>query len=102
MHDNFIVGVVSLITGSSTFLQTTSAGSLPLPLGALISAFSMLAAALIAWGMFKKSSEHHANEIKLLRQSLGNIAEEVSDVGQRVARIEGRLEGLATLLKNYI
>jgi hypothetical protein len=97
MHDYSLIGLISTVAGSSIMAQATAA-SVPLPIGALVSGLSMAAAAFVAWGMFKKSNEHHEREITLLRQSLDDIQAEVSIVSQRVARIEGRLETLQDMM----
>lgn len=90
MTDQTMTALVSAATGGAVYAQSTSV-DLPIPLSAVVSVLSMAAAGLVTWGMFKKASERHDAEIELLRSSLTKMHEMMSEVRERVARIEGTL-----------
>lgn len=52
----------------------------------------MTGTGLVTWGMFRKQTEKNDQEINLLRTSLTDISTTLSDVRERIARIEGKLE----------
>lgn len=92
MTDHTITAVIAAATGVSVYAQA-EAVQIPLPLSAMLSIIGMASAAFVTWGMFKKASERNEAEIELLRQGLGEIQHTLSDVRERVSRIEGKLEG---------
>lgn len=81
---------VSATTGASVGAAVVT--SVPLPAAVLVTLLTMTGTGLITWGMFKKQSEKNEQEIDLLRTSLTHIATTLSDVRERIARIEGKLE----------
>jgi hypothetical protein len=91
MTDQSITAFVSAATGISVYAQATAV-HVPLPTSAFIAAVGMLATALVTWGVFKKATERHEEEISLLRSHLNDILGTLADVRERVARIEGKLE----------
>jgi len=92
MTDHSITGLMAIMTGATVFVQANSI-NVPLPWNALVAVIGMAAAALITWGMFRKATEQHQEEISLLKEALSSIDHTLADVRERVARIEGKLEG---------
>jgi cytochrome c biogenesis protein CcdA len=91
MTDQAITALVASAAGVSVYAQA-AAVHLPLPTSAFIAGIGMVATALVTWGVFKKTTERHEEEIELLRTHLQNILGTLADVRERVARIEGKLE----------
>lgn len=91
MTDQTIAALTSMAAGSAVFAQTSSV-DLPLPVSVIATVIGMASTGLVAWGMLKKTSERHGQEIEILRKTLASIHNTVSDVRERVARIEGKLE----------
>lgn len=91
MTDQSITALISAATGVSVYAQATAV-AIPLPMSAGIALLGMLATALVTWGVFKKATERNEAEIEMLRNSLTVIMGTLSDVRERVARIEGKLE----------
>jgi hypothetical protein len=92
MTDNVITAVSSAFLGASVFTQAQSV-QVPVSVSALISIFTVAGAALIAWGMLKKATQHNEDEIEELRRILPKIESTLADVRDRVSRIEGFCSG---------
>lgn len=92
MTDQSITAVTAAVTGATIYTQA-QAVAVPLPVSAVLTISGMLAAAFVTWGMFKKATERNETEIEMLRESLREIHNTLSDVRERVSRIEGKLEG---------
>lgn len=83
--------MVAGAAGSAT-ASTAVVTSVPLPAAVVVTLLTMTGTGLITWGMFKKQTEKNEQEIDLLRTSLTDISTTLSDVRERIARIEGKLE----------
>lgn len=91
MTDHTITAAITAATGVAVYAQAQAA-AVPLPVSAVMTVIGMLATGLVTWGVFKKATERNEMEIELLRKSLGEMHNVMSDVRERVARIEGKLE----------
>lgn len=91
MTDNFIAGAMSLMAGGTVATQGVNL-ALPIPEVIFSTILAMIATGLVTWGMFRKATEKNEQELALLRESLGEMSATLSDVREKVARIEGRLE----------
>ena len=91
MTDQSITAVISAVTGATVYAQA-AAVAIPLPLTAMLTIASMGSAALVTWGVFKKSAERNEAEIAILREQHNALLSATSDIRERLARIEGKLE----------
>lgn len=91
MTDTSIAASTATLTGIATASQGAAIG-LSFPLTAFITVCAMSATGLVTWGMFKKTTQKNETEIEMLRESNEKLIDLVSDVQQRVARIEGKLD----------
>jgi len=91
MTDQTITALTAAATGATIYTQA-QAVAVPLPVSAVLTLTGMMAAAFVTWGMFKKATERNETEISMLRDSLREIHNTLSDVRERVSRIEGKLE----------
>ena len=91
MSDNFISGALSLVAGGAVATQGVTM-ALPVPEVILSTILAMIATGLVTWGMFKKATEKNEEQIALVRNSLVDMSRTLSEVRERVARMEGRLE----------
>lgn len=91
MTDHTITALTSTLTGVAVYAQTQA---MPFSMAetAGTTAIGMIATALVTYGILKKASERHEAEIGLLRLGLNEINNTLSDVRERVARIEGKLD----------
>lgn len=85
------ISAVTAAVGTAT-ASTAVVTSVPLPAAVIVTLLTMTGTGLVTWGMFKKQSEKNEQEIDLLRTSLTDISTTLSDVRERIARIEGKLE----------
>lgn len=89
--DSVTAFVASAATGGAVG-STALVTSVPLPAAVIVTLLTMTGTGLVTWGMFRKQTEKNDQEITLLRTSLTDISTTLSDVRERIARIEGKLE----------
>lgn len=83
--------MASMLSGTAV-ASSAVVTSVPLPAAVVVTVLTMLGTGLVTWGMFRKQTEKNEEEIKLLRTSLTNISTTLTDVRERIARIEGKLD----------
>jgi hypothetical protein len=92
MTTEFLTSSAVATTAGTAVGSAAVVTSVPLPAAVIVTLLTMTGTGLITWGMFKKQTEKNEQEIDLLRTSLTDISTTLSDVRERIARIEGKLE----------